>query len=237
MISSSLETFASPLPARHPSTGHSAAIVIMLLACISLALSTIGAKADPDRWQAEGWKTDFSKSIIDFDSVMSGGPPRDGIPSIDDPAFLPVSEASGLDAKEPVMTLEIEGAARAYPLRIMIWHEIVNDTLTGQPVAVTYCPLCNAAIVFDRVIDGSETTFGTTSKLRNSDLIMYDRETDSWWQQFTGEAIAGSRTGTQLDVIPSRLESWQSFQNRHPDGEVLVPNTPGFRDYGRNPYA
>jgi hypothetical protein len=148
-----------------------------------------------------------------------------------------VSDASGLDAKEPVMSVVIDGNARAYPLRIMIWHEIVNDTLAGRPIAVTYCPLCNAAIVFDRVVDGTETSFGTTGKLRNSDLVMYDRNTESWWQQFTGEAIAGSRTGTRLEIIPSQLVSWSSFQDRHPDGEVLVPDNPGFREYGRNPYA
>jgi len=214
-----------------------AIITLVLLAGLCLALSAISAAADSKRWQAEGWKTDFSKSNIDFAGIMSGGPPKDGIPPIDDPAFLPVSEASGLDAKEPVMSVVIDGEARAYPLRIMIWHEIVNDTLAGRPIAVTYCPLCNAAIVFDRTVEGSETSFGTTGKLRNSDLVMYDRETESWWQQFTGEAITGSRTGTKLKIIPSRLESWQSFRKRHSDGEVLVPNVPGLRDYGRNPYA
>jgi hypothetical protein len=224
-------------PAKRMAALLTGAIVLVLMTSLWLIATSFNAAADPARWQAEGWKTDFTRSSIDFDSIMSGGPPRDGIPSIDDPAFLPVSKASGLDDKEPVMTLEIDGKARAYPLRIMIWHEIVNDTLAGRAVSVTYCPLCNAAIVFDRVVDGSETTFGTTGKLRNSDLVMYDRETDSWWQQFTGAAIAGSRTGTRLEIIPSRLESWQSFQSRHPDGEVLVPNNPGFRDYGRNPYA
>lgn len=208
-----------------------------LLAAFWLALSVSGAAADPDRWRAEGWKTDFSQSIVDFSTIMSGGPPRDGIPSIDEPAFLPVDQASGLDDKEPVMSVVINGEARAYPLRVMIWHEIVNDTLGGRAIAVTYCPLCNAAIVFDRTVKGSETTFGTTGKLRNSDLVMYDRETDSWWQQFTGEAIAGSRVGTELEVIPSRLEAWETFRARHPDGEVLTPNNPDFRDYGRNPYA
>lgn len=212
-------------------------ISMALVAGLFLAASAVGAAADPERWRAEGWKTDFSKSIIDFSSVMSGGPPRDGIPPIDDPSFLPVSEASGLDAKEPVMSVAIDGQARAYPLRIMIWHEIVNDILAGRPIAVTYCPLCNAAIVFERTIEGAVTSFGTTGKLRNSDLIMYDRETESWWQQFTGEAIAGARTGTTLKVIPSRLESWQSFRERFPDGQVLVPGNPGLRDYGRNPYA
>ncbi|SOE08859.1 uncharacterized protein DUF3179 [Hoeflea halophila] len=222
---------------RRLAAGQTGAIVLALMTGFWLAISTLAAAADPDRWRSEGWKTDFSQFAIDFDSIMSGGPPRDGIPSIDDPAFLPVSEASGLDPKEPVMALTIDGQARAYPLRIMIWHEIVNDTLAGRPIAVTYCPLCNAAIVFDRVVDGAETTFGTTGKLRNSDLVMYDRETESWWQQFTGEAITGARTGTQLEIIPSQLISWQDFKDRHPGGEVLVPNNPGFRDYGRNPYA
>lgn len=210
---------------------------LTLLAGLLLAFSAINAAAEPDRWRNEGWKTDFSKSNIDFASVMSGGPPKDGIPPIDDPAFQPASEASGLSDREPVMSVVIEGEARAYPLRIMIWHEIVNDTLAGQPISVTYCPLCNAAIVFERTVDGSETSFGTTGKLRNSDLIMYDRETESWWQQFTGQAITGSKTGTLLAVIPSQLQSWQSFREQHPNGEVLVPNNPGLRDYGRNPYA
>ena len=114
--------------------------------------------------------------------------------------------------------MAIDGQARPYPLRIMIWHEIVNDTLAGRPISVSYCPLCNAAIVFERTVEGAVTSFGTTGKLRNSDLIMYDRETESWWQQFTGEAIAGARTGTRLTVIPSRLESWQSFRERFPEG-------------------
>ncbi|MBU4528390.1 MAG: DUF3179 domain-containing protein [Hoeflea sp.] len=229
--------FNFPEPASAGLAERSGTVVITLLAALCLALSAISAAAEPDRWRAEGWTTDFSRSNIDFASIMSGGPPRDGIPPIDDPAFLPVSDAAGLDAKEPVMSVEIGGEVRAYPLRIMIWHEIVNDTLAGRPISVTYCPLCNAAIVFDRTVDGQETTFGTTGKLRNSDLVMYDRETESWWQQFTGEAITGSRTGARLEVIPSRLQSWQSFRDAHPDGEVLVPNNPGMRDYGRNPYA
>jgi len=229
--------FNVPEPASAGLARRSGIVVIALLAALCLALSVLSAAAEPDRWRAEGWRTDFSRSNIDFATIMSGGPPKDGIPPIDDPNFFPVSDASGLDAKEPVMSVEIGGEARAYPLRIMIWHEIVNDTLAGRPISVTYCPLCNAAIVFDRTVEGRETTFGTTGKLRNSDLVMYDRETESWWQQFTGEAITGSRTGARLDVIPSRLQSWQSFRDAHPDGEVLVPNNPGMRDYGRNPYA
>ncbi|MEQ8479399.1 MAG: DUF3179 domain-containing protein [Hoeflea sp.] len=211
--------------------------VLGLLCCLLPMLLPIAASAEPDRWKAEGWKTDFSRSTVDFSSIISGGPPRDGIPPIDDPSFVPVEDVTGLDEREPVMSVMIGGEARAYPLRMMIWHEIVNDTLGGRAIAVTYCPLCNAAIVFDRTVDGSETTFGTTGKLRNSDLVMYDRQTESWWQQFTGEAIAGERTGMTLEVIPSRLEAWKHFRDRHPDGQVLTPGNPDLRDYGRNPYA
>ena len=232
-----MDRFNAPATTRRNCETASRTIITVLLAGLGLAFSALSAAADPDLWQRQGWKTDFSKSTIDFGTVMSGGPPKDGIPPIDDPVFTPVSDVSGLDAREPVMSVVIDGEARAYPLRIMIWHEIVNDTLAGQPISVTYCPLCNAAIVFDRTIDGSETTFGTTGKLRNSDLVMYDRATESWWQQFTGEAITGSMTGTSLKVIASRLEAWDSFRARYPDGEVLAPNNPGLREYGRNPYA
>jgi len=232
-----MDGFTTPAIAPRRSDLSSGLIIAVLLAGLGLAASTLSAAANPELWQRQGWTTDFSQTTIDFAEIMSGGPPKDGIPPIDDPVFLPVAEATGLDDKEPVMSVVIDGAARAYPLRIMIWHEIVNDSLAGRPISVTYCPLCNAAIVFDRTVEGTVTTFGTTGKLRNSDLVMYDRETESWWQQFTGEAITGSRTGSKLEVIPSRLESWQVFSTRHPDGEVLVPNNPGMRDYGSNPYA
>jgi hypothetical protein len=122
-------------------------------------------------------------------------------------------------------------------LRILIWHEIVNDTVGGVPVTVTYCPLCNSAVVFDRRLPPHVLDFGTTGKLRNSDLVMYDRQTESWWQQFTGEAIVGALTGTELKLLPARLESFADFKARHPDGKVLVPNDPKKRDYGRNPYV
>ena len=190
-----------------------------------------------NRWKLEGWKTDFSKRRIDLGEIISGGPPKDGIPPLDDPKFVSVSEAANLAPKEPVIGLEINGDARAYPLQVLMWHEIANDTVGGNPVAVTYCPLCNAAIVFDATLDGETMSFGTTGKLRHSDLVMYDRRTESWWQQFTGEAIAGSMTGKSLKLVPSRLESWSAFAKRHPDGKVLVPNNPGMRNYGRNPYV
>ena len=212
------------------------ALAAFLLAA-PLLLAGSGAQANPEYWKYEWPKTDFSQHSVDLGEIMSGGPPKDGIPSIDNPKFVPVSEMTELAETEPVIGLAIGGAARAYPLRILTWHEIVNDTLGGVPVAVTYCPLCNAAIVFDRRVEGKAVEFGTTGKLRNSDLVMYDRDTESWWQQFQGEAIVGARTGMRLKILPARLESWARFKARHPEGEVQVPNAAGARDYGANPYV
>ena len=202
-----------------------------------LAAAASAASARPEYWQREWPNTDFTKHSIDYGEIFSGGPPKDGIPSIDDPRFVPVSEMRDLADSEPVIGLSVAGDARAYPLRILTWHEIINDTVGGVPVAVTYCPLCNAAIVFDRRVAGQATEFGTTGKLRNSDLVMYDRKTESWWQQFLGEAIVGARTGARLKVLPARLESWAKFKARHPGGRVQVPNNPGLRSYGANPYV
>ena len=188
----------------------------------------------PDR-NGFGW-TDFSKSAVDFSEIMSGGPPRDGIPPIDDPQFVPVAEAA-LAAPEPVIALKVGDDARAYPLSVLIWHEIANDTIGGMPVAVTYCPLCDSAIVFDRRVDGRTLRFGTTGKLRNSDLVMWDAATESWWQQFTGRGIVGAYTDRELRMLPSRVESFQRFKDRYPNGKVLVPNDENMRAYGTNPYV
>ncbi len=188
-------------------------------------------------WKLEWPKTNFAKTSIDLDEIMSGGPPKDGIPSIDKPRFVTVSKIKDLADTEPVIGLVINGHARAYPLRILTWHEIVNDELAGVPVTITYCPLCNSAIVFDRRLDGRILDFGTTGKLRNSDMVMYDRQTESWWQQFLGEGIVGEMTGKRLKTIPARLESFANFKKRAPSGDVLVPNDPGKRNYGANPYA
>ncbi len=187
-------------------------------------------------WKMSWPKTDFTKHSVDLGDIMSGGPPKDGIPSIDDPKFVPQAEYKGTAESEPVISLKIGGEAKAYPLRILIWHEIVNDTLGGTPVSVTFCPLCNSAIVFDRRLDGRVLDFGTTGKLRNSDLVMYDRQTESWWQQFLGQGIVGEMTGKTLKMLPARVESLAKFRQRHPDGLVQVPTNPGMRDYGRNPY-
>ncbi|MGD9696157.1 MAG: DUF3179 domain-containing protein [Thermoleophilia bacterium] len=183
-----------------------------------------------------GWKTDFTRHSVPLDEFISGGPPRDGIPPIDDPRFAPVAESDGED-REPVIALEVGGEARAYPIRVLIWHEIVNDTVGGRAVAVTFCPLCNTSIVFDRELDGRTLRFGTTGNLRLSDLVMWDDATESWWQQFSGEAVVGELTGERLERIPSQLISLAEFRERHPDGVVLTEETGHDRPYGRNPYT
>ncbi len=210
---------------------------LTLIICGLVALTTSLAHATPERWKREGWKTDFDQKSIAFDEILSGGIGRDVIPPIDKPAFRPVSAISHIKGTEPVVGVEINGDARAYPLQMMTWHEIVNDTFGDVPVAVTYCPLCNSAIVFERTVGGKVLDFGTTGKLRNSDLVMYDRQTQSWWQQFIGQAIVGEMTGEKLKSIPARLESYANFKARFPKGQVLVPNNDGLRAYGRNPYA
>lgn len=208
----------------------------LILALGSFIGSTCCAGA-PRGWTEEWPRTDFFERSAPLRQIASGGPPRDGIPSIDQPRFEPIPDlATPPLPHEPMMSVEIGGDARAYPLSILVWHEIVNDTVGEVPVAVTYCPLCNMGVVFRREVDGEATTFGTTGKFRHSDLIMYDRATESWWQQFDGRAIVGARTGDALERVPSRLESFREFRERHPDGLVLVPSDPAYRDHGRNPY-
>ena len=185
-------------------------------------------------------KTDFSKTSVDMTEILSGGPPKDGIPAVDRPKFISNDEAGRwLHPQEPVIVVELQGQARAYPLQILIFHEIVNDTFGTTPIAVTFCPLCNASMVFDRRVQGRVLDFGTTGKLRNSDMVMYDRQTESWWQQFTGEAIVGSYTGTKLKPISSKIAAFSAFQRSFPDGRVLSRNTGHLRyllKYGKNPY-
>ncbi len=184
-----------------------------------------------------GWKTDFSRHSVPLDEIMSGGPPKDGIPPIDHPAFVPVRGADEwIGDREPVIVFEHDGDVRAYPWQILIWHEIVNDEVGGLPVSITYCPLCNTAIAFDRRLDGRVLDFGTTGKLRHSDLVMYDRQTETWWQQATGEAIVGELTGAVLTFLSAPTVSWSDFKQLHPDAKVLSRATGHDRPYGRNPY-
>ena len=168
------------------------------------------------------WKTDFSKHIVPLDELISGGVGRDGIPPIDNPTFVSIKEASSwLLPQSPVVAFEENGDARAYPLGILTRHEIVNDVVGGTPVAVTFCPLCNSSIVFDRRVDDELLRFGVSGLLRHSDLVMWDDKTESLWQQFTGEGIVGEHTGRQLNFLPSLVTGFEDFTQRHPKGQVL----------------
>jgi hypothetical protein len=184
-----------------------------------------------------GWKTDFTRYRVPLSEFRSGGPGKDGIPALDRPRFLHVADTTFLQPQEPVIALLLAGRARAYPLQILVWHEIVNDVVGGVPVAVTFCPLCNTAIAFDRRVGGRTLTLGTTGNLRNSDLVMYDRQTESWWQQFGGEGLVGRYAGARLRELPARIVAWGSFRAQHPDGLVLSRETGYSRPYGENPYA
>lgn len=189
-------------------------------------------------------------SLVPLEDIRSGGPPPDGIPPIDHPKFLAVSAADEwLEDREPVLALVHEGEARAYPLQILTWHEIVNDSVAGDPITVTFCPLCNSGIAFERrvrttddarqMLGRDEVTldFGTSGRLYQSNLVMYDRQTKSLWIQFTGQAVAGPFMRTDLRNVPVQIVAWSEFKDAHGDGRVLSRDTGNERDYGRNPYA
>ncbi len=190
------------------------------------------------RFSVFGWKTDFSYHTVPYTDFLSGGPPRDGIPPLDNPSFVAIDQAdTWLSDMEPVISFELNGVHRAYRLQVLMWHEVVNDEVGGVPVTVTFCPLCNSAIVFERTVNGMVLDFGTSGNLRNSDLVMWDRQTESWWQQLTGEALVGVMAGTKLAFLPAPIVSWQDFRTHQPDGMVLSKDTGFGRRYGENPYV
>jgi hypothetical protein len=192
----------------------------------------------PPSGAAGQFSTDFSLHIVPYSEILSGGPPKDGIPAVDNPQFISVAEADEfLGELEPIVFFKVGDDARAYPLQVLTWHEIVNDVVGGKPVTITFCPLCNTAIAFSRDFEGQVLDFGTTGRLRFSNLIMYDRQTETWWQQATGQGIAGEHTGEQLTFLPASIIGWEEFKQNFPDGQVLSRDTGFRRDYGRNPYA
>jgi hypothetical protein len=203
----------------------------------SAPASPPGNRVGEAPFNTAGWTTNFDKHGVSLYEFRSGGPGKDGIPAIDHPSFVSTAEADRyLAPREAVAVVELGGVARAYPLQILVWHEIVNDEIAGQPVTVTYCPLCNSTVAFSREVDGRTLDFGTTGMLRNSDLVMYDRQTESWWQQLTADAVVGELTGSKLHVIPSQILPWSEFMRLHPDGQVLSRDTGFDRPYGQNPY-
>ncbi len=215
-------------------------ILLLCLGLVSLYWFLLKSPVLADtalREKLEWPNTDFSKTAVDLKEIFSGGPPKDGIPAIDEPHFIDISSADQwLDPQEPVIVLKVQSEVHAYPIQIMIYHEIVNDVVGGLPVAVTFCPLCNATIVFDRRVNGQILDFGTTGKLRKSDMVMYDRQTESWWQQFIGTGIVGEYAGVTLKQIPAQIVAYQDLRKAYPKAQVLSFKTGHSRPYGRNPY-
>lgn len=179
----------------------------------------------------------FPPPVVDPADIVSGGPPPDGIPPIDDPVYAPISDIDFIDDEnEGVVVVEINGEVKAYPIQILIWHEIVNDEVGGVPVTVTYCPLCNSALVFERQFGDRLLDFGTSGELYQSALVMYDRQTESLWAHFTGQGLVGHYAGAQLELVAAQTLGWGSFTEAFPDAEVLTLDTGFSRRYGENPY-
>ncbi|QPC83190.1 DUF3179 domain-containing protein [Phototrophicus methaneseepsis] len=184
-----------------------------------------------------GWRTDFSNSLIDMDELVDGGMGRDGIKPIDSPRFAPADTVDWLGERSPVILVEMSDEIRAYPLAVLMRHEIVNDMFGDVPIAVTFCPLCYSPIVYERAIDGETLRFGVTGYLYKSGFIMWDDRTESWWRQFTGKAIVGDYAGEMLPVVTSQVVGFEVYKERYPEGSVLIGDTccPDM-EYGRNPY-
>ncbi len=228
-------------PKRQRSTPLRAAIVIALAGILALSVLQAPVRGQdscqPPNLSSANWRTDFCNSNVDFSEILVGNPVKGGIPSVTNPSMESIEEASAwLSDRSPVIALEIEGEARAYPLAILMWHEIANDEIAGRPVAVTFCPLCNSSITFDRRVNDDVLDFGVSGLLRNSDLIMFDRQSETWWQQLTGEGLVGEYAGVLLDIVPSQVIGFGSFVERYPNGLVTSRETGYNRQYGTNPY-
>lgn len=181
----------------------------------------------------------LNKSIVPLDQIVSGGPPPDGIPSIEDPEFVSTEDAENfMSESDLILGVNINGDIRGYPLQILVWHEIVNDIVGGNSIAVTYCPLCFTNQIFNRTItDGQTLEFGTSGKLYNSNLVLYDRNTNSLWSQAMAQSIAGELSGVKLNRIPFDLVAWKDWKKVHPESKILSQDTGYSRPYGADPYG
>ncbi|MGR3414610.1 DUF3179 domain-containing protein [Pseudooceanicola nanhaiensis] len=206
--------------------------------CAALALMPVHAPAQ-NPFHGKAWpKTDFTAFLVDPLEFEPGGPNKDGIPAIDFPRMHPAAEEHSLDPREPVISVKIEGQlTRGYPLRYLLWHEVVNDTVGHTDIAVTYSVLVDSAVVYDRRdAEGNAMVFGVSGLLRFSNSVLFDRGTESWWQQTTGRAIVGSHAGERLTPLPARVESWDVFRLHHPDGLVMM-RPEWERAYGTTPFV
>ncbi len=202
-----------------------------LLGCC-LVRPAFAAAADPSAFNG----FDVTDATIPAQAIVRGGPPRDGIPAIDRPKFVRTGQAK-LAAEDRVLGVELNGQARAYPVRILNWHEVVNDRSGNRQIVVTYCPLCGTGMAFDPPSATNGAGFGVSGLLYNSDVLLYDRATQSLWSQLLQAAISGPLKGTRLESIPLTHTTWADWQHRHPSTEVLSTDTGFERDYSRDPYA
>lgn len=213
----------------------------LILLVIGFQVQNLNAQKNPKQIETN-WKTDLSKNSVPLDEFLTLLKP-DQIPPINSPSFIAIEEAKKTYFEhEPVIAIEINNEAKAYPLSVLMYHEIVNDNIGGIPIIATFCPLCNAAIVFNRNLEFNGETylldFGVSGMLRKSDMVMWDRQTETWWQQFTGEALVGALNGASLEFIPSLLISLSDFIKNYPNGKVLsTDNGLGEVNYGENPYV
>ena len=180
---------------------------------------------------------DLRGSLVPVEEILQGGPPKDGIPAIDNPVFVPAAKAGWLRGSDTVLALARNGVAKAYPIRILNWHEIVNDRFGDEPIAVTFCPLCGSGMAFKSAARERTLSFGVSGLLYNSDVLLYDRETESLWSQIAATAVTGSMKGARLEAVPVAHTTWADWRARHPDTQVLSTQTGHVRDYGRDPYA
>jgi len=206
-------------------------IIILLSALLTVIVISSGIHAQANN----GF--DLTNATISEAEIFSGGPPRDGIPAIDKPDFIAVNQVNYLLDNDIVIGLIRGNIAKAYPTRILVWHEIVNDIIDNTAVAVTYCPLCGTGMVFDRTIDNNVRSFGVSGLLYQSDVLMYDRESESLWSQLAMKAISGPSVGKQLDWLASEHMTWKAWRKKYPDGQVLSIDTGYHRNYGRDAYA
>jgi hypothetical protein len=203
---------------------------------VALAVLGTGCGSTPEHTQGRGRQPTASPQPLDERDQLVDVLPKDAIPSIEEPRFVQPDEAGWMAGREPVVSVQIAGDSRAYPAQILTRHEIVNDVVGGRPVTVTYCPLCNSAVAFSRAVKGQTLEFGVSGKLYHSALVMYDRQTGSLWTHFDGLAVRGPLTGTQLEVLPSQLISFDEWRETYPRGRVLSRETGFPIDYGANPY-
>ena len=205
-------------------------IILLLTAFFGFLAYHYSASAGPNN----GF--DISNAIVPAHEILSGGPAKDGIPALSDPELIDPAEASYLKANDRVIGVSMEGISRAYPIAILNWHEIVNDQINDIRYAVTYCPLCGTGVAFYSDIEGKVTDFGVSGLLYNSDVLLYDRDSESLWSQIMGQAVAGKHVGVKLKALPVSHTTWRDWLKRHPDTKVLSTRTGYSRDYLRNPY-